>query len=86
MTAHQFCINSDGHPQWSTSCWRVILVDGQITVPSLIEDSPIDPQVGEETVRSIVADIIADREPYDLTLTALVRAAEEYRLAHSTAR
>ena len=84
MTSHQFAINSDGHPEWTWSTWRVVIVDGQITIPTLFEDNPIDPPVVEETMRSIVAEIVAGGQEYCPGLTDLVRTAEHYRRSHQS--
>lgn len=79
MTSYRFSINGDGHPEWSWSTWRVTLVDGQINIPTLFEDNPIDPSVGEVTVRSIIAEIVAGSQQYCGGLTELVLAADQYR-------
>lgn len=79
MTSNHFYIDTDGLPTWRSSCWQVMLDGEEVRVLELEVDNPIEPPVVRETVRSIVADIIAGSQQYDAGLTALVLAADEYR-------
>ena len=77
MTSNHF--DSEGLPTWRSSCWQVMLDGEEVRVLELEVDNPIEPPVVRDTVRSIVADIVAGSQQYDVGLTALVLAADEYR-------
>lgn len=82
MTSNQFLIDNDGLPTWTGSYWRITLDGDRVVAEDLRDDNPIPADVVAETLRSIVAEILAGTDQYDAELTALVLAAEQYRKEH----
>ncbi|KMV15946.1 hypothetical protein ACT17_22905 [Mycolicibacterium conceptionense] len=79
MTSNHFFVDTDGFPSWTGSYWRIKLDGDQVVAKEIAGDNPVPADVAAETMRSIVTEILAGTDQYDVELTTLVLAAEQYR-------